>query len=87
MPDVLGSPLALADAQGTLQTQYTYEPFGTPPPLPAARRWHEVRLPAGRIQLEVYASVMGVKQFLLLYGTRGEGSVSDDQRSCLDEPF
>jgi RHS repeat-associated protein len=27
--DVLGSTLALADQVGTLQTQYTYEPFGT----------------------------------------------------------
>jgi len=28
--DVLGSTLALADAGGTVQTQYTYEPFGAP---------------------------------------------------------
>lgn len=27
-PDALGSALALADAAGTVQTEYTYEPFG-----------------------------------------------------------
>ncbi len=26
--DALGSTLALADTSGTVQTQYTYEPFG-----------------------------------------------------------
>lgn len=28
LPDALGSTVALGDATGTLQTQYTYEPFG-----------------------------------------------------------
>jgi RHS repeat-associated protein len=28
LPDALGSPVALGDNTGTLQTQYTYEPFG-----------------------------------------------------------
>jgi RHS repeat-associated protein len=28
LPDVLGSTVALGDGTGTLQTQYTYEPFG-----------------------------------------------------------
>jgi RHS repeat-associated protein len=28
LPDVLGSTIALGDGTGTLQTQYTYEPFG-----------------------------------------------------------
>jgi RHS repeat-associated protein len=28
LADVLGSTLALADVSGTIQTQYTYEPFG-----------------------------------------------------------
>lgn len=28
MPDALGSTVALGDGTGTLQTQYTYEPFG-----------------------------------------------------------
>jgi RHS repeat-associated protein len=28
LPDALGSTLALTDSTGTLQTQYTYEPFG-----------------------------------------------------------
>jgi len=28
LPDALGSTLALTDSSGTLQTQYTYEPFG-----------------------------------------------------------
>ena len=28
LPDGLGSTLALVDSAGTLQTQYTYEPFG-----------------------------------------------------------
>lgn len=28
LTEALGSPLALADSTGTVQTQYTYEPFG-----------------------------------------------------------
>jgi RHS repeat-associated protein len=28
LPDVLGTPLALADSSGAVQTEYTYEPFG-----------------------------------------------------------
>ena len=28
LPDALGSTLALTDATGTVQTEYTYEPFG-----------------------------------------------------------
>ena len=28
LADALGSTLALADSSGTIQTQYTYEPFG-----------------------------------------------------------
>ena len=28
LPDALGSTVALGDGTGTLQTQYTYEPFG-----------------------------------------------------------
>ncbi len=28
LPDALGSTIALTDSTGTLQTQYTYEPFG-----------------------------------------------------------
>lgn len=28
LSDALGSPIALADSSGTLQTQYTYDPFG-----------------------------------------------------------
>jgi hypothetical protein len=28
LTDALGSALALADAAGTVQTEYTYEPFG-----------------------------------------------------------
>ncbi|TKB75485.1 MAG: hypothetical protein E8D46_01305 [Nitrospira sp.] len=30
LPDALGSTVALGDGTGTLQTQYTYEPFGYP---------------------------------------------------------
>jgi YD repeat-containing protein len=32
LTDALGSPLALADSTGTVQTTYTYEPFGAPTP-------------------------------------------------------
>jgi uncharacterized protein RhaS with RHS repeats len=28
LPDALGSTVALGDGTGTIQTQYTYEPFG-----------------------------------------------------------
>ncbi len=30
LPDALGSAVGLTDASGTLQTQYSYKPFGTP---------------------------------------------------------